>query len=238
MLLQRAEKEGPQPSPELAEELATAVSQLHERHAGELQPQEAVRQDAASVARLVAHAELLADAWTGQFTGEEGEVLSLYAAGREEEALAAALAWYQQAASGNMPGLISALTSPLRHVPDRRGEPPPSPLFSQAPFAQELDQAPGPAAPRSMIRRVFAALGPTDPRVAEARAELEFLLDTKKHVPFYTRIVYCRRGGRPVWGWGTGKRSGFSRRYWLVWGPGTKYRNSRRMGSPHCDKND
>ncbi|CAK0827551.1 unnamed protein product, partial [Prorocentrum cordatum] len=66
----------------------------------------------------------------------------------------------------------------------------------------------------------------------QARAELEFLLDTKKHVPFYTRIVYCRRGGRPVWGWGTGKRSGFSRRYWLVWGPGTKYRNSRREWAP------
>lgn len=232
-----AAEESVGPPPELVE-LSAVVGELRAKHELELQPYDSVRVDAASVTKLVAHAELLVDAWTRCFGGEESTVLRLYAQQQEKEALTTALQWYQQAASGDLVGLIKALYSPLRYVPDRRGEPPPSPCFSEPPFAEELDEAPGPAAPRSLIRRLFTAMGHTHPLVAEARADLEFLLDKKPHVPFYTRCVYIRRGGRPTWGKGTGKRSGYSRRYWLCWGPGTRYRNSRKMGSPHCDKND
>ena len=36
-----------------------------------------------------------------------------------------------------------------------------------------------------------------------------------RFIPFYTRRIFLRRGGRPTYGLGTGKRSGFSKRYWI-----------------------
>lgn len=36
-----------------------------------------------------------------------------------------------------------------------------------------------------------------------------------RFIPFHTRKIRIRRGGPPTTGRGTGKRSGFSKRYWI-----------------------
>jgi len=223
-------------TPGAAASAATAVLESLRLHHEEELEAEAV--DAVEVGRLVARAALLVDFWAGSATGEEAEVLRLYAEGREEEAVAAALSWYQRAAGGDIPGLVASYCGPERRIADRRGGVPSASVFSREPLALGLDDAPGPAAPRALLRRLFEALGHRSAVVAKARAELEFLLDRKPFVPFHTRRTMVRKGGPPLVGRGTGKRSGYSKRYWIMWGPERCIINNRPMGSPHCDKND
>lgn len=223
----------------LANQVAALLGQLHGQHVESL---EGHRQDSDSVNQLVARAELIADAWaTGATTKvleEEVEVLNLYADGHEDKAVHAALKWYQRSAFRNFDGLIDAYTSPERRMPDRRVNLPKHSLFAAPDFACDLDKLPGPAAPRALLRRLFAALGPRHTLVQTALAELEFLLDTKKFVPFFTRRICLPMGGPPVIGRGTGRRNGMSKPYWIFYGPDRAYPNTRPMGSPHGDKND
>lgn len=51
-----------------------------------------------------------------------------------------------------------------------------------------------------------------------------------RFVRFYTRLIRSRRGGAPTTGRGTGKRSGFSKRYWICW-PNTFYPNTKPLVS-------
>merc|ERR1712192_52598 len=152
-----------------------------------------------------------------------------YAAGRYEEALAAALAWYKKTAGGDIAGLVDAYHQPPRRIPDRRGGRgvPSSSVFALGgPCACSLEDAPGPATARAMLRRLFSALGPQHELVGQARAKLEFLLDRKPWVPFHTRFIRIRRGGPPRVGKGTGSRSGYSRLYWALWDSGRNRRNN------------
>jgi len=216
------------------DQLGAALADLVASHEAELRGD---GEDAEEVARLVAHAGLLVDAWAGSAAGEELEVLRHYYQGEAQAAVDAALRWYQRAAGSDIPGLVLSYCM-QGDFPDKPHLVPSTSYMRKENFAFALDDAPGPAVPRALLRRLFTALGPTHEIVHRARADLEFLLDTKRWVPFHTRFIQLRKGGRPQTGRGTGKRSGASRRYWLAWGPGTTYRNTKPMGSPHCDKND
>lgn len=229
--------------------LAEALEDLVLNHEEELPGSGvSVRPDVLDLIALRAHAELLLDAWSPasiatssrDLAPEELEILQLYARGQETEAVTAALQWYKQTAGGDMAGLIASYCSPERRLEDRSQTIPRLSIYAQNPsLAVRVGEGPGPTAPRALLRRLVAALGSQRSGVvADAMAELEFLLDTKEFVPFHTRRPYMRKGGRPHWGRGTGKRSGFSRRYWICWGPDRFYPNTRKMGSPHSDKND
>jgi len=240
----------------LVNQVATLLGQLHDQHTECL---EGRGLDPLSVNQLVARAELIADAWAARVTTnalekeevdvsarvttnalekEEVDVLNFYANGCEEKAVQAALRWYQRSAFRNFDGLIDAYTSPERRMPERRGSLPQHSLFAHTDLACDLDKLPGPAAPRALLGRLFDALGPRHSLVQKALAELEFLLDTKKFVPFHTRRICLPMGGPPVIGKGTGRRNGFSKPYWIFYGPNRAYPNTRPMGSPHCDKKD
>jgi len=232
--LAEAEAAGPA-APAAADGARAALEALREHHEEELQGE---LQDAVEVGRLLARAALLADHWEGAAAGEEAEVLRLHAEGKVQEAVAAALAWYQSAAGGDIQGLVASYSSPERRIPERRGEVPSKSVFAGESLALDLDDAPGPAAARAVLCRLFDALGHQHEVVAKARAELEFLLDRKPFVPFFTRRIRARKGGPPLVGRGTGKRSGYSKRYWIMYGPERCIINNRPMGSPHCDKND
>lgn len=237
------------PSAQSVKALAEALDDLVSNHEEELPGSGvSVRPDVLDLIALRAHAELLVDAWSSPSAAsgsrdmppEEVEILRLYARGQETEAVTAALQWYKQMAGGDVSGLIASYCSPERRLEDRSQTIPRLSIYAQNPaLAIRVGEGPGPTAPRALLRRLVAALGSQRSGVvADAMAELEFLLDTKEFVPFHTRRPYMRKGGRPHWGRGTGKRSGFSRRYWICWGPDRHYPNTRKMGSPHSDKND
>jgi len=228
---------GRPPAEDAVERAVGALAELQERHEDELYGVD-VREDSMQVAQHLARAGLLIDAWSGDAEGEEAEVLDLYAKKYEEAAIDVALQWYRTAATNDMDGLVAAYCVPHRLIPDRAGSRSSRSIYAQDQLACEIPDAPGPAAPRAMLRRLIAALGPMHDSAMRARVELEVLLDNKPFVPFHTRVVYIRRGGPPKRGWGTGKRSGYSKRYWVTYGPGTMRPNSKKMGSPHCDKND
>merc|ERR1712066_726637 len=107
------------------------------------------------------------------------QVLQHYADGQPQAALDTALAWYKQEAGGDIEGLVYAYSLPERRLSDRVEDIPPDSLYTQEPFASDLADAPGPVAPRAMLRRLLAALGPRNELVAKALADLEFLLDRK-----------------------------------------------------------
>lgn len=215
-----------------------ALTELQEHHQREFEWD--VRADAEPLARLVAHAELLVDFWTPpggaeEIAAEQTAVLEHYAESRAQEALDKALSWYQCEAAADTDGLIEAYCKPWRRLVDRPGGVPASSAYAAAPFAAEPADLPGPAAPRAMLRRLFAALGPRSEEVSKARVDLEFLLDRKKHVPFYTRHLETRRGGCPKGGRGTGSGTGYSKRYWIAYGPERAYKNTKPMGGPHTN---
>jgi len=229
------------PPPEKVAEAQKALESLQLHHRLELQGT-FLLEDAGVVAQFVAHAELMVDAWVADATkqpgGDEAEVLHLYSQGQFDAALAAGLQWYKLAATSDMQGLVTSYCLPERLVPDRPAGIVGLSIYADEPLKRDLDEAPGPARARAMLRRLFEAIGVTDESVFKARAELELLIDKKPHVRFHTRRVELRHLLKPQRGRGTGKRSGYSKRYWLTYGPGTKYKNQKKMGGPHTDKND
>lgn len=220
------------PPRDLVAEASSALADLVTHHGPDLAGE---AEDAGALARQVAHAELLVDAWEGHTAGDDDErkVLQHYADGDPGAAVDAALRWYQREAGGDIEGLIEAYCSPERRFSDREGDLPPTSIYTQPMLERGFDEQPGPTRPRALLRRLFMALGSTHEIVSQARAELELLLDRRRHVPFYTRRLFVRQGGMPKLGRGTGSRSGYSRVYWIAWGPGTYYRNSKPMGGPH-----
>ncbi|CAJ1392409.1 unnamed protein product [Effrenium voratum] len=230
------------PEPKV-DELVNALEDLERHHEEEL-PVTEVRPDAKHVYILLAHAELVADAWAvdeaKNMSEEERRILRLWARGYREAAVQEALKWYQTVAGNDMEGLMAAYAQTERRAVDRRGDVPSRSIFSTPVLAPDFE---GPVEPRALLRRLLtAALDEKffkgEPSlVSQALADLAFLLDRKEFVRFYTRLIRSRRGGAPTTGRGTGKRSGFSKRYWICW-PNTFYPNTKKMGSPHCDKND
>ncbi|CAE7440432.1 CPK1 [Symbiodinium sp. KB8] len=128
-------------------------------------------------------------------------------------------------------------------IPDRRGSVPSQSLYSRVEGLPRDFEAAGPTAPRAILRRLLAAGIDEEFRegkeslVSSALADLAFLLDRREFVPFFTRKIFRGKGGAPRTGRGTGKRSGFSKRYWIRY-KDTFYPNTKKMGTPHCDKND
>eukprot|EP00913_Durusdinium_trenchii_P023707 g22268.t1 len=183
---------------------------------------------------------------------QEEKILHLWATGEKKDAIEQALGWYQSVASKDLPGLINAYCLPERRILDRPGGIPTrirqqgtshESIYAQVPHLAIGPESPGPVAPRALLRRLLLAaidenfIQGKKSLVADSLADLAFLLDKEEFIPFYTRRIFLRRGGRPTYGLGTGKRSGFSKRYWICW-PETFYPNTKKMGSPHCDKND
>jgi len=231
----------PEPSP--VKDLATALTELKEHHEEELLGSgEEVRVDAQQQTIMLADAELLADAWTLDESRceEETKILQLWARGERESAFQQALKWYQSTAGNDIPGLIASYLLPERRMLDRPGAIPRRSIYAQRPELAADSESPGPTVPRALLRRMCLAamdqnfLEGKPSLLAKSLAELAFLLDRKEFIPFHTRKIRIRRGGPPTTGRGTGKRSGFSKRYWICW-PNTVYPNSRKMGSPHCD---
>lgn len=225
---------------ELSERVAASLWDLLDHHEEELlsgsclDAVQGSEQSLRTIAMEVAHAELLVDAWLSESDGEEKDVLRMYATGSVAEALQAALKWYQRAAANDIGSLIESYMAPNRYVTDRPGTVPEDSLFASVPSLRcDLDDAPGPARPRAMLRRLIAALGPRHKLVSDARADLTFLLDRKPHVPFFTRNTFKLKGGGPERGRGTGSGSGYSKPYWIYWGPGRDTRNPKKMGGPH-----
>eukprot|EP00927_Polykrikos_kofoidii_P044700 TRINITY_DN38598_c0_g1_i2.p1 TRINITY_DN38598_c0_g1~~TRINITY_DN38598_c0_g1_i2.p1 ORF type:complete len:512 (+),score=86.26 TRINITY_DN38598_c0_g1_i2:50-1585(+) len=235
------------PPEEVARDVANTLEELHRLHEREL---DAARQDGEELHKLMAHAGLLTDAWAhaGVLKSWPGAcvvsdetdvpVLRLYSAGKQEEALKEAMKNYHRKADGDMAGLIAAYCQPDRGQPDEWREAYGPGLYSVERFATDTRMGPGPVAERSMLVRLFTALGPMHPVVLKSRADLEFLLDLKKHVPFHTKTVYLRKGGQPRMGRGSGKKSGYSKGYWLSWGPHRYRINQKKMNGPWNDKND
>jgi len=230
----------PLPPAEVITKAAAALAELRTHHQEELVPRSCsggVGADALAVSMLVAHAELLVDAWEcGVLADDRSEVLRLYAEGHKDAAVDAALAWYQREAAGDIEGLVAAYCSSERRISDREGDVPLTSVYALEAFASE--PAAAFIAPRALLRRLFAALGPTHELVNRARAELEFLLDRRKWVPFHTRHILLRLGGKPKAGRGTGSGSGYSKMYWVAWSPDRMYKNQKPMGGPHTDKGD
>lgn len=226
-------------NPLTARKLKNAFDELKMNHEENLPTSVlSVRPDSSELMKLKARVELLIDALFPEYDSceDEKEVLQSYLKGDEKAAITSALNWYRQSAGGDIAGLIEAYCQPARYLPDRPNRIPSLSIYSDnGPLASNLDEAPGPARARAMLRQLFDACGPSEGPVVEALQELEFMLDRDKWIPFFTRRPYRRRGGPPRWGRGTGKRSGYSRRYWIEWGPDRDYKNSRPMGSPHCD---
>eukprot|EP00929_Paragymnodinium_shiwhaense_P057891 TRINITY_DN28995_c0_g1_i1.p1 TRINITY_DN28995_c0_g1~~TRINITY_DN28995_c0_g1_i1.p1 ORF type:complete len:535 (-),score=116.65 TRINITY_DN28995_c0_g1_i1:45-1577(-) len=240
------------PSEGLVRKLTEALMEVHRRHPEELR---GAREDADEIDIVLADAGLLVDSWlsTGGFDEEtlvlaaapdfsdrDKVVLQLYAAGDFQGAVKHALQNYKLAAGNDIEGLVASYVGVERPVPDApreffwsSGE-----VYHQDFLVSQVAEAPGPVAERSLLRRIFAALGPMHPLVVEALADLEFLLDQQKFVRFYTRTVHIRHGGKPKLGRGTGSRSGYSKGYWLAWGPDRLRRNNRKMNGPWTDKND
>lgn len=228
---------GAEATVEAADSVAALLTELGELHREEFECD--TRADGAPLARFITHAELLADAWKGEATSaEEKLVLGHYAAGRVEAALSEALTWYQSEAAGDIAGLVEAYCLPPRRLSDRPGDLPPSSIYSAEGLAEGVEGLPGPAGPRSILRRLFGALDPASEDVRKALAELEFLLDRKKWVPFHTRQLTTRRGGAPNAGRGTGSGSGYSKPYWIDYGPERAYKNTKPMGGPHTNSYD
>eukprot|EP00435_Cladocopium_sp_Y103_P023486 s1324_g5.t1 len=227
-------------------ELQSALDELRKHHEEELLGGgEQVRVDGQQQTILLAHAELLLDAWTEDDRSvEEKNILKLWACGERKKALEEALKWYRTVAGNDIPGLVAAYCLPERRMLDRPHSIPVRSIYAQMPELATDSESLGPGAPRALLRRMLLAAmdkdfleaqGPS--LLSESLADLAFLLDRKEFIPFHTRKTRCRRGGAPHTGRGTGKRSGFSKRYWICW-PNTLYPNTKKMGSPHCDKND
>jgi len=233
--LQQAETAANNPSPELVGEIATTLRRLHTDHPYELRGQGV---DAVNLHMLAAHANLLLSLWKGEVEGPEAEVLQLYAEGKKKEAVDAAIRWYQRAALENMGSLTESYFEPPRRISDWEDDIPTESLFAEDYFRDFAAQSTGVPDQRRLLRCLFAALGPNHEIVHYARAELEFVLDRKKHVPFHTRWLRHHKGGPPKMGRGTGKRSGYSKGYWLHWGPQRFRKNTKPMGGPHTDKED
>lgn len=228
------------PAPELSERVASSLWDLLDHHGEELltaglEGKQDADQSIPTIAREVAHAELLVDAWLSDSDGEESGVLKMYASGSVAEAIQAALKWYQRAAASDIGSLIESYMAPPRYVTDRPGTVPSSSIYALVPPLHcDLDDLPGPARPRAMIRRLIAALGPRHELVSEARADLAFLLDRKPYVPFFTRRPPLKhKGGGPARSRGSGSGSGYSKPYWIYWGPGRNTVNGKKMGGPH-----
>lgn len=236
--------------PQMVEELQSALDELQKHHEKELLGGgEQVRVDGQQQTILLAHAELLLDAWREDHEDEdrsveEKNILKLWASGERAKALEKALKWYRTVAGNDVPGLVAAYCLPERRMLDRPRSIPLRSIYRQRPELATDSESPGPTAPRALLRRMLLAAmdkdfleaqGPS--LVSKSLADLAFLLDRKEFIPFHTRRTRCRRGGAPHTGRGTGKRSGFSKRYWICW-PNTFYPNTKKMGSPHCDKND
>lgn len=219
------------PTPEVSEQVASSLWQLLDHHGEEL----SWMRDSDAIARDVAHAELLVDAWLSDSDGEEKNILQLYASGSVAEAMQAALKWYQRTAVSDIGSLIESYMAPERYVTDRPGTVPSSSIFASVPALRcDLDDAPGPTRPRAMLRRFIAALGPTHELVSAARVDLAFLLDRKPFVPFVTRSTAGKhKGGGPERSRGSGSGNGYSKPFWLYWGPGRDTFNSKKMGGPH-----
>jgi len=236
LLKATVERSGELPAPAAREAAGAALEELHRHHGAELYGSEG--EDAAEIARFIAHAELMIDAWQGAPDEDTRQVLQHYADGQPEAALDTALAWYKQEAGGDTEGLVYAYSLPERRLSDRPGDIAPQSIYSQEPFAGDLSEAPGPVASRAMLRRLLTALGPKHELVTKTLAELEFLLDRKRWVPFHTRQIVLRKGGKPKVGRGTGSGTGYSKMYWVAWGPGRMYKNQKPMGGPHTNKHD
>eukprot|EP00928_Gymnodinium_smaydae_P010853 TRINITY_DN14086_c0_g2_i1.p1 TRINITY_DN14086_c0_g2~~TRINITY_DN14086_c0_g2_i1.p1 ORF type:complete len:486 (+),score=68.54 TRINITY_DN14086_c0_g2_i1:117-1574(+) len=236
------------PSESAVQELEEVINDIYTKHATELRGE---NRNALSVAQLLAHAGLLLEAWTGKSpielshvsasataTMARDEALRHYAAGRAEEAVTAAIRSYRHAASEDIQGLAIAYAQPDRpvHIDDRLR--PDDSVYSQKWLAVDAASPPGPALQRALLQRLFLALGPEHPIVASARANIATLLDRKEHIPFHTRKTRARKGGAPRKARGTGKRSGYSKFYWVAWEPFRVRLNTKKMGSPHCDKGD
>lgn len=219
------------PTPEVSEQVASSLWQLLDNHGEEL----SWMQDSDTIARDVAHAELLVDAWLSDSDGEERGILQMYASGSVADAMQAALKWYQRAAVSDIGSLIESYLAPERYVTDRPGAVPSSSLFASVPPLRcDLDDVPGPARPRAILRRLIAALGPTHELVSAARVDLAFLLDRKPFVPWVTRHQpHKHKGGGPERTRGSGSGNGYSKPGWLYWGPGRDTFNSKKMGGPH-----
>lgn len=213
---------------------ASLMEDLYAKHSAEVEVNE--RADAALLSCFLGHAQLLLDAWQGTSSCEEEQhVLNIYAAGNIEEALMEALVWYQTEALTKMEGLVEAYCLPDRRLSDRDGDVPSTSIYANEAIARDVGELPVPSGARALLRRLFAALGPRSEHVAKARAELEFLLDRKRWVPFHTRQLVTRRGGMPHGGRGTGSGDGFSRKYWIAYGPERAYKNTKPMGGPHTN---
>lgn len=229
----------------MVEELQSALDELRKHHEEELLGGgEQVRVDGQQQTILLAHAELLVDATDEDRSVEEKNILKLWACGERKKALEEALKWYRTVAGNDIPGLVVAYCLPERRMLDRPQSIPLRSIYAQMPELATDSESLGPGAPRALLRRMLLAAMDKDflevqgPNLlSESLADLAFLLDRKEFIPFHTRKTRCRRGGAPHTGRGTGKRSGFSKRYWICW-PNTLYPNTKKMGSPHCDKND
>ncbi|CAE6913395.1 unnamed protein product [Symbiodinium natans] len=234
------------PPVERVEALASALSDLLAYHEEELPgASELPAPDAPRCAAALAHAELLVDAWAPapDATDEEVCILRLWACGWRQAAINKALEWYQMEAGSDESGLIASFILPERLIPDRRGSVPRRSLYSRIEGLPRDFEAPGPTAPRALLRRLLTAGIDEEFRegkpsmVTRALGDLTYLLDRKEFVPFFTRTIWRGKGGAPTTGRGTGKRTGFSKRYWIKYKE-TFYPNTKKMGTPHCDKND
>lgn len=239
------------PEEAAVKEIATLVEELHTLHKEQLAagPVCALT-DLQDVTELLAHAELLLDALAAaERAGKAGAgapsqedlILQHYAHGRMKEALQGAVDWYKVAAGQNLHQLVADSCRPWRRAPDRpsvsygafmQPMPPSEPLDPEAYFHTDHYRA------RALLQRLLVALGPDSQSgvAAEARAKLQLLLDRKKHTPYHTRIVRVQRPHcAEMVGLGTGKRSGYSKKYWIAFGGGRVLPNTRPIGSPHCD---
>lgn len=253
--LQALEAETPQSaSPEAVAEappgkrveaLTSALAELSRHHEEELPgASELPAPDAPRCAVQLAHAELVADAWaSSDVSDQELRILRLWASGWRQAAMTEAVEWYKMAAGVDTSGLVESFLLPERLIPDRRGSVPSQSLYSRVEGLPRDFEAAGPTAPRAILRRLLAAGIDEEFRegkeslVSSALADLAFLLDRREFVPFFTRKIFRGKGGAPRTGRGTGKRSGFSKRYWIRY-KDTFYPNTKKMGTPHCDKND
>jgi len=125
---------------ELAKDVCAALSDLRTSHRLELDMENAGA-DTGKVTKLIAHAELLSDAFSGNVTGEEHDILQLYAAHDDKKpAMKAALSWYQkQAAAHNMLGLMQDYCLTNRSIPDKEGSLPGFSVFADEPFLSSME---------------------------------------------------------------------------------------------------
>jgi len=149
------------------------------------------------------------------------------------QALHCALQWYKAEAEEDLDGMLEAYCSPDRALPDGPDDVVSNSVWTAEPLACNFETLRPFQRARSLIRLLFSAVGPDHDITRWARAELAVLLDRRKHVPFFTRRFWKRRGGGPELGRCSGRTSGYPRRYWIAWGPGTFYPNTKPMGGPH-----